>query len=583
MIILLGLLAYSFLAPKKNPPKDSTISEIVARVNNGDVEKITVENNKILAKIKNDGELQAYKETAVGLPEYGLTPEKVAIEIKNTERGAFWSSLLSFIIPSLIIIIFFYWIIKGAQGANIKALSFGKTSARMFGKGMTKTTFGDVAGLKEAKEELQEVVEFLRHPAKFKQVGAEIPKGMLLVGPPGCGKTLLAKAVAGEADVPFFSISASEFVEMFVGVGAARVRDLFQKAKRNAPCVIFVDELDAVGRQRGTGLGGSHDEREQTLNQILVEMDGFETDTRVIVLAATNRPDILDPALLRPGRFDRRVALDLPDIKEREAILKIHIKNKPLDKDISFDKIASSTAGLSGADLKNIVNEAAIFAARSNKKSLEQKDFEAAVEKVVLGPERKSRVLSENEKRIAALHESGHAIVGKILPNCDPIHKISIVSRGLALGYTWTLPTEDKHIYTKSKFEDDISQLLGGWAAEKLILKETTTGGQNDLQKATRLARDMVTIYGMSDKLGPVALGEREELVFLGRELTEHKTYSEKVAADIDAEISALIAKNEKRALEILTKHRKTLDKITKKLLKEETVEGPEFEKFFKK
>lgn len=582
IIILLGLLAYSFLAPKTSEVKDSTITEIAQKVSDGQIEKITVNNNEVVAKVKNDGELKTYKESGVGLNEYGITPDKVNIEITNPDKNSIWVTLASVIIPVVLIGLIFYWILKSAQGANVKAMSFGKTSARVFGKGETKTTFDDVAGMKEAKEELQEVVDFLRHPAKFQKLGAEIPKGIILFGPPGCGKTLMARAVAGEAGVPFFSISASEFVEMFVGVGAARVRDLFQKAKRNAPAVIFIDELDAVGRQRGSGLGGSHDEREQTLNQILVEMDGFETNTRVIVLAATNRPDVLDPALLRPGRFDRRVVLDLPDKKDREEILQIHAKNKPFAKDADIEKVAASTAGLSGADLKNIINESAIFAARENKKQITQKDLSEAIEKVVIGPEKKSRVLSVQEKTIAAYHESGHAIVGKILPECDPVHKVSIVSRGMALGYTWSLPTEDKHLYSQSKFNDEIAQLLAGREAEKIIFGQTTTGAENDLKRASNIARKMVTLYGMSEKLGPVTLGERDELVFLGKEIAEHKNYSEKVAASIDDEVSRIIRENEKRSHDVLIKNKAILKSLTAKLLKVETIESKEFEKFFK-
>jgi len=426
------------------------------------------------------------------------------------------------------------------------------------------------------------VVEFLRHPEKFRRLGAEIPKGVLLVGPTGTGKTLLAKAVAGEAGVPFFSISASEFVEMFVGVGAARVRDLFQKAKRNSPAILFIDELDAVGRQRGAGLGGSHDEREQTLNQILVEMDGFETDTRVIVMAATNRPDVLDPALLRPGRFDRRIVVDLPDKKDRAEILKIHTKGKPLDKDVSLELIAAATAGFSGADLKNLCNEAAILAARKNRSTVLQADLDEAIEKVMLGPERKSRVVSKQEKGISAYHEAGHATIGQALPNCDPVTKVSVVARGMALGYTWSRPAEDKYLYSKSKFEDDIAQLLGGRVAEKLIFGQVTTGAQNDLKRATKIARDMVTQYGMSDKIGPVTLGEKEELVFLGRELGEHKTYSEKIASQIDDEVFQIVFQAEQRATEILKKYKAILKKLAEKLIKEETVESRELESLFK-
>ena len=458
-------------------------------------------------------------------------------------------------------------------------MSFGQSRARLFSPGGKKTTFQDVAGLLEPKQELFEVVEFLKSPAKFRSLGAEIPKGVLLVGPPGCGKTLLAKAVAGEAAVPFFSISASEFVEMFVGVGAARVRDLFQKAKRNAPAILFIDELDAIGRQRGAGLGGSHDEREQTLNQILVEMDGFETDTRVIVMAATNRPDVLDPALLRPGRFDRRVVIDLPDLIEREEILKIHSRGKPLARDIELGKIARSTAGLSGADLRNIINEAAILAARENFKEIHQAELNSSIEKVVLGPERKSHLLSQKEKEISAYHEAGHAIVGKILPNCDPILKISVVSRGMALGYTWSLPIEDKKLFSKAKFEDEIAQLLGGYVAEKIIFSQVTTGAQNDLRRATKIARDMVMIYGMSEKLGPIVLGEKEELIFLGREISEQRNYSEAKAAQIDSEVEGIINQAQKKAIAILQRKKAVLKKVAEKLIKEETIEAAEFER----
>ncbi|MEK7461010.1 MAG: ATP-dependent zinc metalloprotease FtsH [Patescibacteria group bacterium] len=502
------------------------------------------------------------------------------INVKNPDQSGLAIGLLS-LIPYLFIGLILWFMFRSAQGANVRAMQFGKSSARVAGPYGKKTTFADVAGLKEAKQELEEVVDFLKHPEKFRAVGAEIPKGVLLVGPPGTGKTLMAKAVAGEAGVPFFSISASEFVEMFVGVGAARVRDLFGKAKKNAPAVIFIDELDAIGRQRGTGLGGSHDEREQTLNQILVEMDGFETDTRVIIMAATNRPDVLDPALLRPGRFDRRVVIDLPDKTEREAILGIHTKNKPLGEDINLNHVAANTAGFSGADLKNLMNEAAILAARDNHKKISRVNVDQAIEKVLLGPERRSRILSDEEKKITAYHEGGHAVVGHILPHADPIHKVSIISRGSALGYTWSRPGEDRFLTRKSKFEDDIAQLLGGRVAEELIFGEISTGAHNDLDKATKLARNMVTVYGMSEELGPIVLGEREEMVFLGRELGERRNYSEQVAAKIDAEVAKIVNTGRTRATEVLKKHRKTLDHIAELLLKQETIEGPEFEALF--
>jgi cell division protease FtsH len=581
-IILIGLLAYSLFSNQSAKPKQVSISEIAADVTNNQISKITIQDNKVTADVKNDGQIQAYKEAGVGLKDYGITPDKVTIDVINTQNSSAWISLLGTIIPFLLIAGFIYLIFRQAQSGNMRAMSFGKSTARLFG-GKKKVTFADVAGLKESKEELMEIVEFLKHPTKFRNLGAEIPKGVLLMGPPGTGKTLMARAVAGEAGVPFFSISASEFVEMFVGVGASRVRDLFEKAKRNAPSVIFIDELDAVGRQRGAGLGGSHDEREQTLNQILVEMDGFETDSRVIVVAATNRPDVLDPALLRPGRFDRRVSMPLPDKHEREEILKIHAKNKPMAKNVDFLHIAAATSGLSGADLKNIVNESSILAARNNQKEITQKNLEESIEKVMLGPEKKSRLLSDKEKSIAAYHETGHAIVGKLLPNTDPIHKVSIVSRGMALGYTWSLPIEDQHLYSKSKFEDEIAQLLAGSVAERIIFNESTTGAENDLQKATKIARDMIKVYGMSDKLGSVSMGEREELVFLGRELGEHKNYSEKIAAEIDDEIRNIINENQKKAKELLLKNKVLLDKIAKTLIKEETIEGTEFDKFFPK
>jgi cell division protease FtsH len=551
-------------------------------VQNNEVEKITLDGNKVTANIKNDGTVDGYKENDVALKDYGITSDKVQIDVKNPDKGTFWPTFLSVILPFLIIGGFIYFMFRQAQGGNIRALSFGKSMPRLSGAGK-RTTFADVAGLVEPKQELLEVVEFLRSPQKFRAIGAEIPKGVLLIGPPGTGKTLLAKAVAGEAGVPFFSISASEFVEMFVGVGAARVRDLFQKAKRNAPAILFIDELDAIGRQRGTGLGGSHDEREQTLNQILVEMDGFDTDSRVIVMAATNRPDVLDPALLRPGRFDRRIVLSLPDFTEREAILKIHSRNKPLDSDADLGKLARQTAGLSGADLKNIINEGAILTARENKKYISQKNLEDSIEKVMLGPERSSHLLSKKEKEIAAHHETGHAIVGKILPNTDPIHKVSIVSRGMAMGYTWSMPQEDRHLYSKEKFEDDITQLLSGRMAEKMIFGQVTTGAQNDLKKATKIARDMVMVYGMSDKLGPIVLGEREELIFLGREISEQRNYSEKVAAEIDEEVSLIISKAQKKSEEILAKNKNLLKRIAQRLIEKETIEGKEFDSFFAK
>jgi len=498
-----------------------------------------------------------------------------------SDGGQWLSILLTALLPMLLIGALLFFMFRQAQGTNNQALSFGKSRARMFLGNKTVVTFHDVAGVDEAKTELQEVVEFLKYPEKFNQLGARIPRGVLLVGPPGTGKTLLARAVAGEAGVPFFSISGSEFVEMFVGVGASRVRDLFDQAKRNSPCIVFVDEIDAVGRQRGAGLGGSHDEREQTLNQILVEMDGFDTNTNVIVVAATNRPDVLDPALLRPGRFDRQVILDRPDMKGRLEILKVHIKGKPLDKEVDLQSIARQSPGFSGADLANLVNESAILAARRNKKVISTSEFGEALERVVAGPERKSRVISDAEKAIIAYHEGGHAVVQRILPKTDPVAKVSIISRGMALGYTMGLPTEDRYLQSKSEFEDKIAGMLGGNAAEKLIFGDTTTGSSNDIEKATTLARRMVTEFGMSEKLGPLAFGKRDELVFLGREIGEQRNYSDEVAKQIDEEVRAIIDRCYARAMDVLTQYKDRLVQLAERLVAEETIEQEDFEKMF--
>ena len=489
--------------------------------------------------------------------------------------------LLTGLLPLLVIGGFIFFMMRQAQGTNNQALSFGKSRARMFLGNKTVVTFNDVAGVDEAKTELQEVVEFLKYPEKFNSLGARIPRGVLLVGPPGTGKTLMARAVAGEAGVPFFSISGSEFVEMFVGVGASRVRDLFDQAKRNSPCIVFVDEIDAVGRQRGAGLGGSHDEREQTLNQILVEMDGFDTNTNVIVVAATNRPDVLDPALLRPGRFDRQVILDRPDMRGRTEILRVHTKGKPLDKGVEVEGVARQSPGFSGADLANLVNEAAILAARRNKKVIGMSEFQEALERIVAGPERKSRVISDAEKAIIAYHEGGHAVVQRILPKCDPVAKVTIISRGMALGYTMALPTEDRYLQSKTEFEDKIAGLLAGNVAERLIFGDTTTGASNDIEKATDLARRMVTEFGMSDKLGPLSFGKRDEMIFLGRSMGEQRDYSDEVARTIDEEVRAIIDKAYERATEVLTTHRDKLVALAEKLVAEETVDGEGFEALF--
>ncbi|HET7685465.1 MAG TPA: ATP-dependent zinc metalloprotease FtsH [Candidatus Limnocylindria bacterium] len=501
--------------------------------------------------------------------------------VEPSAAGGILTLIITAFLPVLLIGGFIFFMMRQAQGTNNQAMSFGKSRARMFLGNKTVVTFNDVAGVDEAKQELTEVVEFLKYPEKFNSLGARIPRGVLLVGPPGTGKTLLARAVAGEAGVPFFSISGSEFVEMFVGVGASRVRDLFEQAKRNSPCIVFVDEIDAVGRQRGAGLGGSHDEREQTLNQILVEMDGFDTNTNVIVVAATNRPDVLDPALLRPGRFDRQVVLDRPDIRGRREILGVHIKGKPLDKSVDVEELAKRSPGFSGADLANLVNEAAILAARRNKKTIGMPEFSEALDRVVAGPERRSRLITDAEKEIIAFHEGGHAVVQRVLPKCDPVTKVTIVSRGMALGYTMSLPQEDRYLHSKTEFEDKIAGMLGGNVAEQMVFGDTTTGSSNDIEKATGLARAMVTQYGMSERLGPLTFGKKDEMVFLGREISEQRNYSDEVAAKIDAEVREIIDRAYERAKEALTEHRAVLDRLASLLIEKETIEGEEFEALF--
>jgi cell division protease FtsH len=492
-----------------------------------------------------------------------------------------WLNILGSLIPFILIGGLLIFMMRQAQGSNNQALSFGKSRARMFMGNKPTVTFTDVAGVEEAKQELQEIVEFLKFPDKFAALGARIPKGLLLVGPPGTGKTLISRAVAGEAGVPFFSISGSEFVEMFVGVGASRVRDLFDQAKRNSPCIVFVDEIDAVGRQRGAGLGGSHDEREQTLNQILVEMDGFDTNTNVIVIAATNRPDVLDPALLRPGRFDRQVVLDRPDIRGRFAILQVHAKGKPLETGVTLETLAKQTPGFSGADLANLLNEAAILAARRNKRKIGMSELEEAIDRVVAGPARKSRIISEREKAITAYHEVGHALVARMLPNTDPVHKVSIVARGQAGGFTMLLPTEDRYLWSKPQFEDMLAYALGGHVAELIIFGEVTTGASNDIERVTKIARSMVTEYGMSSRIGPMALGHKEELVFLGRDFGEQRNYSEQTAREVDEEIRRIIQEAFDKAYHVLLQNKTRLIMISERLIKEETLEGPVFESLF--
>jgi cell division protease FtsH len=579
LLVLAGV--YTYLGQGEAPKKVS-ISEIASEVKDGKVKSILVEGTVVTTTL-NDGSKQTSQvgnneQITTTLKDFGADPSKVNIDIKASGDNSVWVTLLINIVPFILIIGFFYFMLRQAQGGNNQAMSFGKSGARLADAKKDKVTFADVAGAAEAKQELLEIVDFLKHPKKFLALGAKIPKGVLLFGSPGTGKTLMARAVAGEAGVPFFSISGSEFVEMFVGVGASRVRDLFAKAKKNAPCIIFIDEIDAVGRQRGTGMGGSHDEREQTLNQILTEMDGFEQDTNVIVMAATNRPDVLDPALQRPGRFDRKVILDMPDILDREAILLVHARNKPLAKNVDLKVIARQTPGFSGADLQNILNEAAILAARENKKEIFAIDVEHAVEKVYLGPERKNAGMSEKEKKITAFHEAGHALVGHLLAGTDPIHKISIVSRGMALGVTWSLPEEDKKLSSKSELEDDIAMMLGGRAAEKLIFTDVTTGASSDMERATKLAREMVTRYGMSDILGNRVYGRKNEMVFLGRDLGEHdKDYSEKVAAIIDSEVDKFVEDGYKKAMATITKNKKKLETVAAALLEKETLDAEEF------
>ncbi len=510
----------------------------------------------------------------------GIAPDDVPIDVKEASRwGAILGGLALFL-PILFLVGIFFLIMRQSQGGSNQAMSFGKSKARLFSSNRPTVTFSDVAGVDEAKEELAEVVEFLKYPEKFASLGARIPRGVLLVGPPGTGKTLLSRAVAGEAGVPFFSISGSEFVEMFVGVGASRVRDLFEQAKRNAPCIVFIDEIDAVGRQRGAGLGGSHDEREQTLNQILVEMDGFDSSTNVIIIAATNRPDVLDPALLRPGRFDRQVILDRPDIAGRRSILEVHTRGKPMESSVSIENLARQTSGFSGADLENLVNEAAILAARRNKKVIGRPELTEAIDRVIAGPQRKSRVISERERLMTAYHEAGHALVARMLPHADPVRKVSIVARGMAGGYTRMVPDEDRLFKTKAQFEDDIAVFMAGQIAEQLVFEEISTGASNDIERATAIARRMVTEFGMS-ALGPLAFGKKDEMVFLGREISEQRNYSDEIAYKIDQEVRQIVDRAHARALEIIQRHFDRLEAIARLLIREETIEDEELERLF--
>jgi cell division protease FtsH len=589
-LIILVAAAFLFLnfSSQSEKVEEMPISEVAAEIKTGRVEQITITGDYSTLEVEFRGGRKPVvtrkgsdADVVEVLRNLGVSEEEIAaitIEYQQPSGWASWITLLSSILPAILFVGLFYFLLRQAQGSNNQALSFGKSRARMFTGDQPTVTFEDVAGVEEAKEELYEVVEFLKEPEKFIALGARIPKGVLLVGAPGTGKTLMAKAVSGEAGVPFFNISGSEFVEMFVGVGASRVRDLFDQAKRHSPCIIFIDEIDAVGRHRGAGLGGSHDEREQTLNQILVEMDGFDTDTNVIILAASNRPDILDPALMRPGRFDRRVVLDIPDIKGREGILDVHVRGKPLASDIDLGVLARRTPGFVGADIENMVNEAAILAARASKKVIGMEEFEEAIERVLAGPERKSRIISDEEKKIIAYHEAGHAMVMNNLPQCDPVHKVSIVSRGMALGYTMPLPEEDRYLKHRAKFKDQLAGLLGGRAAEELMFNDVTTGAASDLMQATKLARKMVCEFGMSEKLGPMTFGQKQELVFLGREISEQRDYSEAVAQEIDREVRGFIDEAYSRAKEVLTTYRDKLIALAQRLIEQETLEGADLE-----
>jgi cell division protease FtsH len=584
-------IVVSQLQSGNNSQEELSINQLAADIQAGKVDRIEVDDDRVTVEYLGDenksiSHIEVNSTLVEQLKEYGVSAEQlsaqnVEITVKAPSAWLGIATAFGYILPFIILAGVFWFVFRQAQGSNNQALSFGKSRARMFSGDQPTVTFEDVAGVEEAKEELYEIVEFLREPEKFISLGARIPKGVLLVGAPGTGKTLMAKAVSGEAAVPFFSISGSEFVEMFVGVGASRVRDLFEQAKRHSPCIVFVDEIDAVGRQRGAGLGGSHDEREQTLNQMLVEMDGFDTDTNVIIVAATNRPDILDPALLRPGRFDRRVVLDSPDMRGREAILRVHVKGKPLAPDVDLAVLARSTPGFVGADLENLVNEGAILAARRNKKVVGQDELEEAIERVIAGPERKSRLISEDEKRIVAYHEAGHAVVMNALPEANPVHKITIIARGMTGGYTMAMPEEDRTLMARNKMFADMVGLLGGRAAEELVFNDITSGAANDLERVTQMARSMVKRLGMSDQLGPMVYGQKEELIFLGREISEQRDYSESVAEQIDNEVRGLVSKAHESARQLLVEYRDKLEAVATRLLEVETLSREEFEEIF--
>ncbi len=589
LIVIITVLIFQFrgASPQKEP---LGINELARLIKAGQVSKIIIDENDLEIVYRNgENDLSRVEpsKTAIeqlldlGVTSDDLSSDIIKLEIKQPSNLNNVISLVTYILPVLLVFGLLYFMLRQAQGTNNQALSFGKSRARMFTGDQPTVTFDDVAGVEEAKEELEEIVEFLQEPEKFIALGARIPKGVLLIGLPGTGKTLLAKAVSGEASVPFFSISGSEFVEMFVGVGASRVRDLFEQAKRHSPCIVFVDEIDAVGRQRGAGLGGSHDEREQTLNQMLVEMDGFDTDTNVIIMAATNRPDVLDPALLRPGRFDRRVMLDRPDMLGREMILKVHVRGKPLHPDVNLATIAKATPGFVGADIENLVNEAAILAARRNRKTIGQDEFQESIERVIAGPERKSRIISDEEKAIIAYHEAGHAVVMHVIPEANPVHKVSIIARGSMGGFTMALPEEERTLMARNKLKAEMAGALGGRASEELVFNDITSGASSDLDRVTKIARNMVTRLGMSDELGPMVYGQKEELIFLGREISEQRDYSEDIAVKIDGEVRKLVEEAYDRAKQILVEYRVQLDAIAEYLIEMETIDRKDFEDLF--
>ncbi len=581
LIVLVIIALIKLSSPAGTPPEPIDYDQLIADLSKGEIATVTIQaenNTNLIAGKKKDG---TSFESRGPLPDPGLlsllAEKNVRYKFEKPPQPSWWAGLLSSLLPILIFVLLFFFMMQQTQGGGNRVMSFGKSRAKLHSDDKKKITFADVAGADEVKEELEEIVEFLKNPKKFNELGARIPKGVLLFGPPGTGKTLLARAVAGEAGVPFFTISGSDFVEMFVGVGASRVRDLFEQAKKNAPCIVFIDEIDAVGRQRGAGLGGGHDEREQTLNQLLVEMDGFAPNEGIIIIAATNRPDILDPALLRPGRFDRQVVVDVPDLTGRREILKVHVRGKPIAGEVDLDVLARRTPGFTGADLANLVNEAALLSARFNKNEIGMKEMESSIERVIAGPEKKAKVISDKEKKLVSYHEAGHALVGYLLPNTDPVHKVSIIPRGRAGGYTLLLPKEDRYYITRSMLLDQVTMLLGGRVAEAVVLREISTGAQNDLERATGIVRRMIMEYGMSDELGPMTFGSKQETPFLGRDLSRDRNYGEEVATNIDKEVHNIMDKNYSRAEELLIEHMDTLHLIANTLMEKETIEAVEF------